>query len=68
MALVARPVGRAEIASKPLAAKAMNFTWDRLRSKTVWDEDHPRDWYGVKQEAIRENFDVHLVHLAGICV
>ena len=67
-ALAARPVGRAEIAAKPMGAKATNFEWDRLRGKTVWDEDHPCDWYDVKQEALREYFDVHLRHLAGICV
>ena len=68
MALVARPVGRAEIVAKPMAAKAMIFEWDRLRNQTVWDDDHPRDWYDVKQEALRDNFDLHLGRLAGICV
>ena len=67
-ALVARPVGRAEVLAKPAALLAMNHEWNRLRNKTVWDEDYPRDWYEVRREARDQGFDVHLGHLAGICV
>ncbi|MFM7981901.1 MAG: hypothetical protein ACKPKO_21535, partial [Candidatus Fonsibacter sp.] len=35
-ALVARPVGRAEIAAKPAAAEEINHQWNRLRNKFVF--------------------------------
>ncbi|MFM7988774.1 MAG: hypothetical protein ACKPKO_56615, partial [Candidatus Fonsibacter sp.] len=41
---VARPVGKHEIERTPAAKMAMKKEWGRLRSKHVWDEDHPRDW------------------------
>ena len=41
---VARPVGRAEIDRTLAVKKAMQKEWDRLRSKYVLDEDHPRQW------------------------
>ena len=60
---VARPVGRAEIEKTPAAKAAMQKEWDRLRSKYVWDEDHPRDWDDVKAEARRGELAVHLGYL-----
>ena len=48
---VARPVGKAAIDKTPAAKEAMRKEWDRLRSKYVWDEDHPREWDGVRAEA-----------------
>ena len=46
----------------------MNHAWTRLRNKSVWDENHPRDWCEVRREARDKGFDVHLGHLVGICV
>ena len=66
-ALVARPVGKAEIASKLVASEAMNQEWGRLSRKYVWDEDHPRDWRDVRQEAKDGAFDVRLDHVCGFC-
>ena len=44
------------------------MNWARLRYKNVWDENHPRDWCDVRRDARDKGFDVHLGHLAGICV
>ena len=67
-ALVARPGGKAAIAKQPEVAQAMNHAWARLRSTYVWDEDNPRDSRGVRRAARDKRSDVHLGHLAGICV
>jgi hypothetical protein len=67
-ALVARPVGKQEIANTPKAQDAMNAEWGRLRQPSVWDEDHPREWDDVRKEAQRGKYDVHLGWLFGICV
>ena len=48
---VARLVGKAEIASTPAAAQAMDHEWSRLRNQSVSDENNPRDWADVRQEA-----------------
>ena len=50
---VARLVGKAEIEKTPAAMEAVKKEWDRLRSKYVWDEDHPREWDDVRVEARR---------------
>ena len=50
---VARPVGKADIEKTPAAKEAMKKEWDRLRSRYVWDEDHPREWDDVRVEARR---------------
>ena len=50
---VARPVGKAEIDRTPAAKASMKKEWDRLRSKMVWDEQHPREWDEVRSEAKR---------------
>ena len=39
-----------------------------MRNKNVLDENNPRDWCEVIREASDKYFDVHLGHLAGICV
>ena len=46
----------------------MKKEWDRLRSKYVWDEDHPREWDDVRSEARRGGYTVHLGYIFGICV
>ncbi|MFM7978150.1 MAG: reverse transcriptase domain-containing protein, partial [Candidatus Fonsibacter sp.] len=65
---VARPVGKHEIERTPVAKLAMKKEWDRLRSKHVWDEDHPRDWDEVRSDARRGGYTVHMRYLFGICV
>ena len=67
-ALVARPVGEAEIASTPAAAQPMDHEWNRRRNKCVWEENDPRDWADVRHEARLGGFDVHLEHICGMCV
>ena len=68
LALVARLVGQDEIASTPFAAKDMDQEWDRLRNNIMWDENSPRDWADVRNEAKKGGFDVHFGHLCGTCV
>ena len=46
----------------------MKDEWDRLRTKYVWGEKHPRDWDDVRREADRKGEMVHMGHLFGICV
>ena len=65
---MARLVGKAEIKNTPAAKEATKKEWDRLRSKYVWDEDHPREWDDVRVEARRGRYTVHLGYLFGICV
>ena len=68
---VARPVGKADIEKTPAAKEAMKKEWDRLRSRYVWDEDHPREWDDVRVEARRGGgggYTVHLGYLFGIRV
>ncbi|MFM7979370.1 MAG: hypothetical protein ACKPKO_08655, partial [Candidatus Fonsibacter sp.] len=65
---VARPVGKHEIERTPAAKLAMKKELDRLRSKHVWDEDHPRDWDEVRFDARRGGYTVHMGYLFGICV
>ena len=50
---VARLVGETEIEKTPAAKEAMRKAWNRLRSKYVWDEAHPREWDDVRAEARR---------------
>ena len=69
-AMVARPVGKNEIAQKAKAKAAMDAEWKKLRDKYVWDEDikNVRDWSDVAREARDKGIDVHLGWLFGICV
>jgi hypothetical protein len=61
-------VGQAEIVANPAASQAIDHEWARLRDAHVWDEDNPRDWVDVRQEAKVGNFDLHLGHICGNCV
>ena len=66
---VARPVGKAEIEKTPAAKAATKKEWDRLRSKYVWDEDHPREWDDVRAEARRGGvYSTSRISFLGICV
>ena len=69
---VARPVGKAENDRTPAAKASMQKEWDRLRSKAVWDEQHPRESDEVRSEAQLGGggggYTVHMGYLFGICV
>ncbi len=54
-------VGQAEIERTPVAKAAMHKEWDRLRSKSVWDEDSPREWDEVRAEARRGAGGTHCI-------
>ncbi|MFM7988849.1 MAG: hypothetical protein ACKPKO_57000, partial [Candidatus Fonsibacter sp.] len=65
-----RPVGEYEIERTPAAKLAMQKEWDCLRSKQVWDEDHPREWDEVRSDARRGGggYTVHMGYVYGTCV
>ncbi|WP_288993063.1 polyprotein of Ty1/Copia retrotransposon, partial [uncultured Marinobacter sp.] len=67
-AMVARPVGAPEIAREPLAQKARDAEWRRLREQDVWDEENVREWDEVCAEAKANGTECHLAHLMGIMV
>ena len=57
---VARLVGKAEIDRTPAAKALVQKEWDRLRSKAVWDAQHPREWDEVRSEA--QGWGVYSAH------
>ena len=67
-ALVARPVGKQEIAKTPKVVLAMKSEWDRLRSKNVWEEGCVRDWHEDAKEAKDSGEEVNFGYLFGIFV
>jgi hypothetical protein len=66
-ALVARPVGKQEIARTPAAQAAMKVEWGRLHTKRVWDERVVREWDDVAREARQVGVEASLGYLFGIC-
>ena len=50
-ALVARPVGKKEIAVEPKAQLALDVEWEKLVKAGVWDEQRPREWSELSNEA-----------------
>ena len=67
-ACVARLVSRKELLQNPPAQASMKAEWDRLRNKTVWDEDKVREWSDVAREAQRGNYELNFGYIFGICV
>ena len=67
-ALVARPVNRAERTNIKKAQDSVDDEWKKLRIKDVWDEDHPREWDDVQNEAKQTGEAVHFGWLFDICV
>ena len=67
-ALVARPVGKKEIAITPAAQKALDVEWDKLVKAGVWDEQHPREWSELSAEARRTSKTIHVGRVFEICV
>ena len=69
---VARPVGRKEVASTPLAKASVDKEWEALRFQNVWDEADVREWDDVARSALvtkRETGeDTHVVWSFSICV
>jgi hypothetical protein len=52
--MVARPVGKKEIASMPAAKAAMDKEWNNLKDKGVWDLSTVQEWSAVAKEAAME--------------
>ena len=67
-AVVARPVGRKEIAVTKKAQDAQSAEWGRLRDREVWDETVIREWSAVASEAQKKKKEVNFGYLFGICV
>ena len=62
-AMVARPVGKKEIAASTAAQEAIQKEWDRLRAKNVWDETQVEEW-----DDVRKCGEAHMGYLFCICV
>eukprot|EP00972_Heterocapsa_arctica_P074856 11047172-Heterocapsa_arctica.AAC.1 len=67
-ACVARPVGKAEIASSPGAKAALDSEWTRLHDKSVWDEVIVREWSDVAWEAQQKGTEGNSGYLFALCV
>ena len=67
-AMVARPVGKKEIAGNSKAREALRLEWDRLRSEVVWDESSVREWKDVARKATNDGVEVHFGYLFALCV
>ena len=67
-AMVARPVGKAEIARTPKARESLRIEWDRLRTEAVWDDSSVREWSDIAREARDAGTEVHLGYLFALCV
>ena len=59
-ALVARPVGKHEMATVPEAIAAVKTETDRLMSLPTWDHNNPRPLRRVLEEAKRDGKVVHI--------
>ena len=67
-AMVSRPVGRAEIDSNPKAKEAMLKEWKGLRDQEVFDFSMVREYNDVVAEAKKNEKEVHMARVHGICV
>ena len=69
-ALVARPVGKAEIRREVDAQKALDREWTRLEEIRCWEYDTVREWSGkggVADEARRKGKKVHMGRIFELC-
>ena len=67
LALVARPVKPAEIASNPRAKKAVDEEWEKLRKITTWKEKEVREYDDVVKEAKGKSKEVHFGRVFSLC-
>jgi hypothetical protein len=67
-ALVARPVGKAEIRSTPAAQEALLKEWTKLRQAKCWDESKVQEWSKVAADARKNNTTMHVGLIFEICV
>jgi hypothetical protein len=68
LAVIARPVTKAEVANTTKAQEALIKEWDRLRALNTWDETMVREYKDVAQEAKSRNVETHFCRLFPICV
>ena len=67
-ALVARPVGKAEVRSTPAAQAALLKEWDKLRKAGCWDEGAVCEWAAVAAKARKTGSKAHVGMIFEICV
>ena len=60
IAMVARPVGKKELAEHPDAQKSRDVEWDKPMSKRAWGMDKPRERADVSAEAVRQDRNAHV--------
>ena len=66
--LVARSVGKAEIAQVKAADEAIKAEWDKLISRGCWDASKVRSWHEVKALFDGDLSKLHVGSLHEICV
>ena len=59
-AVVARPVGKAEIEREQKAKDAMQKEWDRLKKIKTWGDTIVKPWSEVAREARKTLTNVHV--------
>ena len=67
-AMVARTVGKAEASQNPLCKAALDKEWQKLADARVWIESDVREWRDVKNEAAKENREIHVGNLHELLV
>ena len=72
LAMVARTVGRAEVAKQPKAQAALQKEWDKLRDisgtgESAWDEVQVEEWSDVKAKC-KDWGELHIGSLHELCV
>ena len=68
MALVARPVTKAERAVNPKARASLDKEWNKLMLQEVWEMDLVRSWKDVSREAQSTGEVTHVGRIFDICV
>ena len=66
-ALVARPVGKAEIAAQPKAQAALDKEWNKLVIAKVWNEVKPQEWSTLARAARKTGETIHVGRVFELC-
>jgi hypothetical protein len=67
LALVARPVNKAEIAQHPEAQAALDQEWHKLVAAKVWDEAKAYEWSTLARDARETGETIHVGRVFELC-
>jgi hypothetical protein len=67
MAMVARLVGFKEMPSNQEARDSVDEEYGKLKRRTVWDYDNPKEYRDVVDDAIAFDYEVHMGILFATC-